>query len=177
MFLGKRRLWECCRQGVGELWSILRVGDLSLSLASTQCVGKLLGHRQSTVRQLLISCDKVISWELRCVPSCTPCSGQGWSSQDAFPLLLNHGSRRLCLGVWGMATLDMYRNCRDGPSQGGKAAALTQSEVLQPCKRQTCLGLQTLHVSPTSGSAAARERPRTGKADGTILLEDDVCGF
>lgn len=79
--------------------------------------------------------------------------------------------------VWGMATLDMYRNCRDGPSQGGKAAALTQSEVLQPCKRQTCLGLQILHVSPTSGSAAARERPRTGKADGTILLEDDVCGF
>lgn len=46
---------------------------------------------------------------------------------------------------------------------GGKAAVLTQSEVSQPCRRQIFLGFQTMHVSPTRRSSAARERPCTGK--------------
>lgn len=60
---------------------------------------------------------------------------------------------------------------------GGKAAVLTQSEVSQPCKRQIFLGFQSTHVSPTRSSPAARDRLCMGKADGTVLLEDDVCAF
>lgn len=118
----------------------MRVGDLSLSLASTRCVGKLLGHRQSTVRQLLISCDRVISWELRCVPSCTPCSGQGWSSQDAFPLLLNHGSRRLWeCGEWrpwtctGTAGTGPPREARQQLSLSQKCYSLARGKHVWVC--------------------------------------------
>lgn len=60
---------------------------------------------------------------------------------------------------------------------GDKAAALTQSGVSQPCKRQAFLGFQTMHESLTRRSAAARERPSMGKANGTVLLEGDVCAF
>lgn len=59
----------------------------------------------------------------------------------------------------------------------GKAAVLPQSEVSQPCKRQIFLGFQTMHVSLTRRSAAAHERPCVGKADGSVLLEDDACVF